>query len=223
MPTWDILILTMPSRAKWMDRLMAMLVPQTNHAPGVSIWTRMCDPALTLGENRERLRQLSKAKYISFIDDDDLVASDYVSAIVPLLDCDYVGFNVQCTVDGVPLQPTYHSLTYKDWHSDDQGHYRDISHLNPMRRSLALLAPMEGGHGEDYRWAERMRKLGVVKTEHYIDRVMYYYEYRSNKSPKVTCVACGRDCVVRVETCYICNGCGKHFGTVPERKSCLWE
>jgi len=49
---------------------------------------------------------------------------------------------------------------------------------NPIRRELALLVPFEGGRGEDFSWAERLRATGRVKTEHFIPEVMYHYWFR---------------------------------------------
>ena len=122
------------------------------------------------------------SEYICFVDDDDLVADDYVSTILPLLDRDYVGFRVQCYMDGAPFSKTFHSLKYDRWWNDEHGYYRHISHLNPIRRELALLAPMEGGVGEDHRWADRLYATGKVRTEHFIDRVMYHYYSRIVKN-----------------------------------------
>jgi hypothetical protein len=124
----------------------------------------------------------SVGEYVCFVDDDDLVADDYVSTILPLLDRDYVGFKVQLYNDGVPDLPTYHSLVYEHWFQNNHGYYRHISHLNPIRRELALLVPMEGEVGEDHRWADRLYATGKVKTEHFIDRVMYHYYSRSVKN-----------------------------------------
>src|SRR6266403_1909804 len=61
----------------------------------------------------------------------------------------------------------------------------DISHLNPIRRELALQAKMSGGFGEDERWSTQLRNLGIVKTEHYIPEVMYFYFYRGSKTDHV--------------------------------------
>jgi hypothetical protein len=143
----------------------------------------MFDPSLSLGQNREIMRQDSNADWIAFCDDDDLLAEDYYETILPLLDgVDYIGHRIQIYLDGKLDRPTYHSLKYPGWTTQDGAHYRDISHVNPMRRELALLCPMEGGVAEDFRWAAAMRATGKVKTEHYIDRAMYYYYFRSDKS-----------------------------------------
>jgi glycosyltransferase involved in cell wall biosynthesis len=168
------------------------------------------------------MRQLSVGDYIVFIDDDDLVADDYISSILPLLDgVDQVGFQVQCYIDGKPLpQKTYHSLQYKEWSEDGNGYYRDISHINPMRWQIATIERIEGGHGEDKRWADRMR--GKVKTEHYIDRVMYHYYFRTRKNMAGACINCQSTSTVIVEDGSFCNACGVLFNPVPKRRSCLW-
>ena len=95
---------------------------------------------------------------------------------------DQIGFQLQCYMANKLLAPTYHSLSGSNWYSNENGHYRDISHLNPMRRELALRKPMSGGYGEDHRWADAMR--GLVKTEHYVDKILYHYIARSRKDDR---------------------------------------
>lgn len=219
----DILVLTMPTRKEFLARLVCILQPQIDYK-NASVLYRICDPKYTLGENRDMLRRCSQGEYIVFIDDDDVVPSDYVSTILPLLDgVDYIGYDVQCSIDGKMMPVTHHSLQYAGWYEDENGFYRDISHINPMRRVLALLEPMEGGHGEDKRWADRMRARSVLKAEHYIPRVMYEYQFRSEKHYTETCPKCGSKSVVRLEFHNFCNRCSFTFGPIQEsRKSCLW-
>jgi len=50
-----------------------------------------------------------------------------------------------------------------------------------MRRELALQVPMSGWPGEDNRWADAIRELRIVKTEHYINQTLYYYLTRTHK------------------------------------------
>ncbi len=220
----DILILTMPTRVVFLNRLLACLNPQCEGRSDVGILIRVCDPSYTLGENRDMLRRSSKAEYSVYCDDDDLPSTDYISTILPLLNgVDYIGYQVQCYVDGVALSRTYHSLKYSGWSEDDKAFYRDISHINPMRRELALLETFEGGHGEDQRWADRMRKRGVLKTEHFIDRVMYSYFFRTRKNAGAACPKCTSSSTVIVENGTFCNSRGILFDEVSvPRKSCLW-
>ena len=72
------------------------------------------------------------------------------------------------------------------------------------------------------RWAERMR--GKVKTEHYIDKVLYYYFFRSKKERSSACPRCNSPMTVKLEYCSFCNACGNQFEPASvHRKSCLWD
>lgn len=234
---WEILILTQPSRERLLQRLLAVLRPQVEELPDVQIVTRMFNRSMDLGSNRQMMIDASTAAYLNFLDDDDLVPFDYVSTIYPLLDgeVDYIGFQLQLYVNDEKQRPTFHSLRYDRWSSDDKGYYRDISHLNPIRRELAIQAKMSGGAGEDQRWCEELTKLGIVKTEHYVDRVMYYYLFRTNKNDREArapiarvnpiqdamaanfhavghrrpeCPRCGATCCGIASGMRICNQCG---------------
>lgn len=177
----EILIVTMPSRYVFLGQLLSLLEPQIVGKFGdVDIRISGDDLDLPVGERRERLRQRAKGDYICYCDDDDLVSPDYVSSIVPMLDgVDYIGFEVQTYINRMPQKPTYHDLAYNGWSEDQNAYYRDISHLNPMRREVALQRPMEGGVGEDSRWASAMR--GIPKTSYYIPNILYHYIVREPK------------------------------------------
>ena len=178
---WSILILTLPQRADMLKRLLKVLKPQITRDVELRIET--FDARLPVGENRELMRRLARGEYISFIDDDDLVPGHFVERILPALDgVDYVGFNLEQRIDGAFACIECHSLRYAGVGRTDSAHrWRDISHLNPMRRELALLVPMTGWPAEDSRWADGIRSLGVLKTEHYFDEVLYHYLSRTVK------------------------------------------
>lgn len=226
---WEILILSQPSRVTYLERLLNQLMPQTMaHAKEVDWLVRTFDKSMSLGANRQAMREASTATYQNFVDDDDLVADDYVARILPLLnEVDYVGFRLQAYENGVKLPgPTYHSLLCGGWWDKTfadgtKAWYRDISHLNPIRRELALAVPMWGGFAEDSRWANDLRALGIVRTEHYIEDVMYHYYSRTDKTDGVDpatpltagrCPRCESAATVIVEQGRACNACGAIFG-----------
>lgn len=129
-----------------------------------------------LGEFRQAMVEASEAEYICFVDDDDEVPDSYVVEILNALGKDYVGWQMQMYDVGQPHKPTFHSLMYDRWWEDERGYYRDISHLNPVRRKLTVHADFRapGYPDEDFGWADQMR--GWVITENYIpDVVMYHY------------------------------------------------
>lgn len=179
---WQIIIVSQPSRRRFLQQLLAMLGYPRRDGVGVVLFET--DPHRTIGENRTLARLVATGDYISFFDDDDIPAADFIPRILPLLDgVDQVGFRLQCYVDGTPFGTTLHTLTAQRWFDDGETYWRDLSHLTPMRRELAMLEPFEGRHGEDERWATRLRRRGVVKTEHAVDfaDVMYHYLMRPRK------------------------------------------
>lgn len=179
MTDWTILVATLGQRQERFERLLSHLLPQVEEAAGaVNVLAYWNNGERPLAEVRQALVDEADGTFVSFVDDDDLVAETYVSAILARLretpDVDYVGFQLQCYVDGFPLKPTYHSLRYPYWYDDERGFYRDVSHLNPVRRELALQADFRRTTPpEDVAWADQLR--GQLKTEAYVPDVMYRY------------------------------------------------
>lgn len=178
--TWDILVASIEHRTDMLDALLGELERQL--VPGVGVIVFRDNLETALSNKCQRLLESSTAEYVSFVDDDDMVAEDYVQAIMEALkqNPDYVGFNVLYTVDGNPQLPALHSLKHGGWRSEADALYRDISHLNPIRRELALRSPWTGrdDHVCDAQWAAGLREQGCVKTEVYIPRDMYHYRWR---------------------------------------------
>ncbi len=184
---WSILVLTQPSRAEFLQRLMKGLAPQVEKFSDVEVIVTLFDNKFSIGKNRGMMLEAAVGEYVNFVDDDDLLADDYVSSIYPLLDgVDYIGFQAKLHIDGMYCgKLSYHSLMCNRWFENSNGYFRDISHLNPIRNSLAVAGRMgdhEGKNLEDFCWADRLRSLGIVKTEHFIPKVMYFAYYRPNKS-----------------------------------------
>lgn len=175
-PTWTILIATLAVRTDRFTRLLAMLLPQTDEYHGaVTVCAYRNNAERPLSHIRAALLDQAESAYVSFVDDDDLVAEDYVAAILPLLDgVDQVGFRMQHYANGVPSKPTYHSLRYDGWWDDDRGYYRDVSHLNPIRTEIARRVDYRQCEPpEDVAWADHVRQF--VTTEHYVGSCMYHY------------------------------------------------
>ena len=201
---WQILIVSQRSRSEFLSQLLSQLEQQiaalglrrfdeVDVLIHVDETAKLMGESAEIGEMREYLRKRATGDYINFVDDDDLLAPDYVSSILPLLDgVDQIGFDINCYADRSLLGVAHHSLKYVNGWTQQRNangrmgnpmeYCRDISHVNPMRRELALRVPMSGGIGEDCRWANSMRVQGIVKTEHYIPRPLYWYLWRGNKN-----------------------------------------
>jgi hypothetical protein len=177
--TWDILICSIEHRAEMLDDLLAELGLQL--LPGVGVRVFRDNLETVYGEKCQRLLDSSTADYVSFLDDDDWIAEDFIATIVTALEQkpDYVGFKVRYTVDGHPQIPVFHTLKYSGWVNNPEALYRDIVHFNPIRRDLATQGRWEGGDGADRRWADQLRALGIVQNEVYIDRELHHYRNRT--------------------------------------------
>jgi glycosyltransferase involved in cell wall biosynthesis len=188
---WQILIVTQPSRYEFLRQLNAALTRQIlalglRRSEQVELLTLMTAPGglFGVGDFREQLRHKATADYICFLDDDDWIAPNYVEKILHELKKtpDYVGFEVLGFHDYTPTKRDFHMLSAGKWFETDFAFWRDISHINPIRRDLAMCVPMSGGFGEDHRWADEMRARKLLKDATYIDEVLYYYLYRSRKN-----------------------------------------
>lgn len=186
-PTWCILIPTIGQRDHLFRRLLDVLLPQLDPYIGrvrVLAWWNNGHP--TLGDIRQGLVEAADADYVSFIDDDDLVPDYYVAEVVRALWSwpDHVGFQVQYYTDGEPAGLCDHSLRHRRWHRNADGLLcRDITHIDPLRRSLALRGDFRRtrkGRAEDRPWVKQVRPH--VTTETYIDKVMYHYLWSAQVS-----------------------------------------
>ena len=185
-PSWTICIATNPWRCKELERLMGVLQPQVDKYKGkIEVLIFFNNFEYSLGYLRQCLIEEAKGEYVSHIDDDDMVPEDFCDTIMPLLDgVDYIGFQVDFYDKGVKMKPVYHSLKYSTWYEDETGYYRGVTHLNPLRRELALEAgfPTQYNIGEDAEWARRV----IAKTEHVIDKPMYIYWHEAKNSVAYT-------------------------------------
>jgi hypothetical protein len=175
-PTWDILIPTIPHRHDRLCELLAELDRQWQ--PGLTVRV-LRDNLERAGRashgKRQDLVQAARGEYVCFIDDDDWVAPDYVARIMTALGehPDYVGFQVLYTEDGNRNYFDDHSLRHGRFGQDGEWLLRDISHINPMLRELALLVGWSDQ--TDVEWVDALRATGRVKTEVYIPAEVYHY------------------------------------------------
>lgn len=177
--TWDILICSIEHRTEMLTELLGELERQL--LPGVGVRVFRDNLEVGYGEKCQRLLDSSEADYVSFLDDDDWIAEDFIASIMAALQerPDYVGFRVRYTSDGEPQVPVIHSLECDGWVNGPEALYRDIVHFNPIRRELATRSYWEGGDGADRRWADRLRALDCVKTQIFIDRELHHYRFRT--------------------------------------------
>ena len=179
-PKLSILIATQGRRNLKFTNLIREVMRQVRVYRGkievIAYWN---NGELPIGTIRQQLIEEAKGEYVCFIDDDDEIPDYYCKEILAALGKDYVGFHVKLFNNGVEQRPVFHSLRYQVWTEDDDGFYRGVTHLNPLKREIALQGDFTAqGAGEDAIWAKSI--IHLVKTENYITKIMYYYHHNKN-------------------------------------------
>jgi glycosyltransferase involved in cell wall biosynthesis len=175
----SILIATMPIRANKLANLRQVLDRQLT--PEVEVITDI-SMNYNIGTKRNKLLSLASGKYVTAIDDDDLIAPDYIEKILKACksDCDCIGISGVITTNGSNEMQWHISKDYMGWFERKNVYYRTPNHISPVKRELALAAGFpEISFGEDYEYS--MRLLRLLNTEVKIEGILYYYRYEQKK------------------------------------------
>ena len=145
------------------------------------------DGTKTIGAKRNQLLEWARGEYLCFFDDDDSPSKDYIKLIMEGIatgkDC--VSLRGVITWDGERPELFEHSIKYPAYATNDTGaikYERFPNHLNAIKSSIAKQFKFaEINHGEDTDFATQIKNSGLIKTEHYIDSVIYHYNFKTNK------------------------------------------
>jgi GT2 family glycosyltransferase len=184
----SILIPTIHKRKEVFDELFDEFFAQCIDAKEQCEILYECDNGeLSKGTKRNMLMARAKGEYLCQFDDDDIPSIDYVEQILKGLESnpDCCSLRGLITMDGGEPEVFEHSIKYDIWKTNDTGivkYERPPNHLNTVRSSIAKQIPYaEINHGEDHQWSTDLKASGLIKTESYIDSVIYNYIYTSKK------------------------------------------
>lgn len=182
-PTLSILIPTLKSRKVKRERLLRELRKQIGELENprlVEVHLLQDEKEMTVGAKRNVLLDRARGEYVCYVDDDDMVAPEYLKEILkaikenPKIDC--VGFVGLMTTDGENPKEFRFSLKYRGSFSRNGVYYRTPNHLCAIHRGIAKLRRFpEISFGEDAKWAHELYNCGLLKTEYIIEKVLYYY------------------------------------------------
>lgn len=179
----SILIPSLNSRHESFGRLVNELDRQANGLP-IEINYLIDNGEATIGEKRNRLLLKSAGEYTCFIDDDDRVSKNYIDLLIEGIEkgvdcCSLVG---EITFDGKSPKRFEHSIRHNKYDEVNGVYIRYPNHLNCIKGEISrgFLFPLTD-FGEDTEWATQIHKAGVIKTEHWIEQTIYYYDYISKK------------------------------------------
>ena len=187
MTKWSIMICTLIERSRVYNALVQKLKQQIlnlNLASEIEL-VRFCDNReRTTGAKRNNLIEKAQGEYISFVDDDDDVADDYIHLLYQgiLQGKDCMSLTGVLTTNGANPQRFVHSLEFKEYAKRNGVYYRPPNHLNVIKRELVKNFKFpEKSFSEDYDWSMAICKAGVLKTEVEIAKPLYYYRAVSKK------------------------------------------
>lgn len=186
-PLLSILIPTVEGREWEFERLLNEITKQCIDLNGeVQIMFLKDDKKITIGEKRQRLYELSIGEYSVQIDDDDMIAPDYIEKVLNAVksnpDCvcyfEHVNFSGQTKV-------SCHSNDFADWgenFTDKQGQFynyiRTPFFKDVIKTDICRQIPVPNiRYAEDIEWARALKKSGLIRTEVFINEFMYFYSY----------------------------------------------
>ena len=137
----------------------------------------------SVGLKRQACLDIARGDYIAFVDDDDVIAEDYVERILEAIEntqADVITFDQRAFVNGQYAiinmvhgqadEPFVGSPTFEDCPVVKRGAW----HVNVWKRELVkdCLFP-DSSYGEDLVWAQQARTR--VRTHHHIDDILHWY------------------------------------------------
>ena len=181
----SILILTLPTRIDSYSNLIRTLnqqVIENNLLDKVQILS-LCDTKeISVGEKRNILLNKSIGRYVCFIDDDDLIATDYLIKIISAIssNADVITFCGEYIENG-QTTPFSISTIHRGNYNHPNIFYRLPNHLCPVKREIAVSCLFtDKNYGEDSDYAERINQH--IKNEFHIQDKLYFYMYDSTNS-----------------------------------------
>jgi len=184
----SILVLSTHTRRNtFLPKSLDMLFSQYEKLSGidkneVEILFLVDNKKISVGEKRNKLISISQGEYYVFCDDDDRISDDYIKT---LLDATYsnkdaICFNAEVTINGSYPRLCDYSIKHKKDHNSDK-YYRIPNHICCVKRSVGLKVEFKDiMFGEDADYSKKL--LPHIKSEHKIDKVIYYYEYNQATS-----------------------------------------
>jgi len=175
---WTIMIATITGREEKLTRLLDRINSLKPASLKIEICISFDNREKKIGTKRQELLQGAKGKYVSFIDDDDLVTEAYFEDALATIQGE---FHV-CRLRGQMSEYTFtHSLENRLDMPMAIGDVflRPPNHLNVMMTDIANLIPFkDASQGEDLDWTIRLAQTGWLKKEYQSDsnRIHYIYD-----------------------------------------------
>ena len=191
-PLLSILTPSIPRRIDKLRELLQALEAQTD--PDLEVLVLLDNCTRPLGHKRNELMRIARGQFVCHIDDDEMVAPDFVARVLSVLrtageDVDVVAYDARVTIDQNPPFRVRTALGAEveqvSVRSDGQEGYNDISrppwHWCTWRRELAVqFAFPDFYYGEDWHWLAQI--LPAVRRCEKIDEELFHHRFSTTDS-----------------------------------------
>ena len=186
-----ILVPSIPSRIDYFyPRIMKQLLDQTKKYDNIELISVFDNKKRTIGKKRDDMLNLAQGKYVTFVDDDDRLSDDYIDEIMNAIvvsttttniditnDVDCIVYNTICCVNNGSIKKLCkYGIEFTLGNINGGLEWRGKpAHTMVWKSSIAKKHRFSDmGWGEDFDWVNRAYL--DIKTQHRIDKVLYYYD-----------------------------------------------
>lgn len=181
----SILIPSIPSRFARLKLLWEVLTPMVEGLP-VEILVFMDNKKRSVGLKRDALVQMAKGQYLSFVDDDDRIYSNYVTEMLGAIKKgpDVVSIQQHATInDGNKFLVSYGLNNENQEARKVNGVWVDVDrkpfHTCAWKTEIAKRHHFpDASYGEDWHWCERVLK--DVRTETVLTAPIMCYHWNED-------------------------------------------
>ena len=179
-----ICILTLINRQEQFKQLYEEIRRQSRN-DSVQILGLLDNKSMTVGSKRNSILSLAQGRYVTFIDDDDMISPDYIKDVLEAIksDTDVICFKVKKLINGIYNRTHVYRLNSGPIHRNPRNRKEEFhspDHLCVWKRSVIKEGFPDKSLAEDHVWADRMEKH--TKTIFNIDKELYIYNYNEQGS-----------------------------------------
>lgn len=180
-PKLSILIPSTYDRERMTENLVKSMRQRIFNQGEVEILVEYDNREISVGAKRQKLLEKATGKYVAHVDSDDAVDVDYFPELLKAIDkdCDHIGFRIRCT--GTKYKQGIVSSKFTDWKEVNGVYQRSPYHKSCMKREIQLqIGFADMRFGEDYDFAKRLHLSGLIQSEVFINKYLYFYRYQES-------------------------------------------
>jgi len=151
----------------------------------VEILTLIDNKKTMLGEKRNVMLFIAQGDYVVFVDDDDRVSDDYIKTLLEATkdNSDVITFKAEVSLNGKEPKECTYSMDFKADSKLDNKYQRLPNHICCVKREIALSVKFPSVvYGEDSAYSKLLKP--ILKTQTFIDKILYYYDYNAKTTIK---------------------------------------